>query len=173
MLNPIGLGPFNDSDAQIAAELAFDLSPVEDICSRHGISRKELTAKLRTPTFANMVKEAKRFWKSDLSVKERIRLKSMLLVEDSLLELFRIFHDKDMSANARLDAFKSLSKVATVDTPDKDGQSVGEKVSITINIPGAPKPITIEASTPAGVSHEGEAFSDGAPNQIADASGGR
>jgi len=157
------LAPINDHDSQLAAELAFEISPVEEIMKRHGLTKAELMLKLGNEPFRQMVREAKRIWRSDLSVKERIRLKSMVLVEDSILELYTMFHDKDMAATARLDAFKSLAKVATVDAPDKDGATVGEKVTINISIPGVEKPINISAQSFIGDSDvEREAIADGA-----------
>lgn len=157
----VKLGPINDHDSQLAAELAFEISPIEDVMKRHGLSKSDMMLKLGNETFRQMVKEAKRIWRSDLSVKERIRLKSMVLVEDSILELYSMFHDRDMAAPARLDAFKSLAKVATVDTPDRDGTTVGEKVTINISIPGIEKPVAITAQTL--VEHdEREEITDGA-----------
>jgi len=155
------LAVINDIDSQLAAELAFDISPLEEILSRHGLTKAELKAKLQNETFRGMVAQAKRVWKSDLSVKDRIRLKSMMLVEDSLLELYTIFNDAGVAASSRIDAFKSLAKVATVDAPDKDGAAPGERVQININIPGIAKPITIDAQTLITENHDGgETFAD-------------
>lgn len=146
-------GPaINDKDSRLALELAMDIADMKDILSRHDITAQELKTKLDNPAFRNMVKEFKSWWNSELTVKERIRLKSMVLVEDSLLELYAIFHNKDNTAASRLEAFKSLAKVATVDTPDKEGAAAGERVHISINIPGTEKAITYEAE----VLHEDE-----------------
>ena len=166
------LSAINDADSQIAAELAFEISPIEEVLARHGLSKAALRAKLQNPIFRQMVTQAKRVWRSDLSVKERIRLKSMVLVEDSLLELYTIFHDKDAALTGRLDAFKSLSKVATVDAPDKDGAAVGEKVTINISIPGITKPLHIEAQSHVGDLDDREAITNSASYEITDASGG-
>lgn len=136
----LDLSAFNDVDSRLAMELAIDISEPKDILDRYGISKEDLKHKLGNPTFSKMVREFRATWKSDLSVKERIRLKSMVLVEDSLLELHRIFHDANLSAPARLDAFGKMSKVATVDAPDKEGQAVGDRVQINISIPGATAP---------------------------------
>ena len=135
----------NDVDSRLALELAMEISDVKEILERNDITSEELRGKIATPEFRSMVKDFKSWWKSDLSVKERIRLKSMVLVEDSLLELYSIFQDKNNGVNGRMDAFKSLAKVATVDTPDKEGASAGERVHISINIPGTEKAITYDA----------------------------
>jgi hypothetical protein len=133
----------NDVDSRLALELAIEISEIPDIMERYGLTKAQLAAKLDNPAFKAMVRDYRISWKSDLSVKERIRIKSMVLVEDSLLELYTIFHDKELSANARLDAFKSMSKVATVDAPDREGHQAGERVSININIPGVERPTVV------------------------------
>jgi hypothetical protein len=130
------LTAINDIDSRLAMELAFEISDLPVILSRHGLTKSELQTKLNNPAFRNMVREAKAAWNSDLSVKERIRLKSMVLVEDSLLELYGIFHNRELAPTARLEAFKNMAKVATVDAPDKDNADVGSRVQINISIPG-------------------------------------
>ena len=140
------LDAINDKDGQLAVELAVELSPVEDILARHGITKDELRQKLKTQAFRQMVVDAKRVWSSDLSSVERIRLKSRVLVEDSLLELYKMFHSQQVAAPARIDAFKSLARVAAVDNTGKDGAAEVDKVRININIGDSQSPVTIEAS---------------------------
>lgn len=135
--------PITDHDSRLAVELAVQISPMPDILKRHGLSSSDLRTKLRDPTFRHMVKEARRVWNSDLSVKERIRLKSQVLVEDSLLSLYELFHDHTQAAPARLDAFKQMARVATVDAPDKE-QRIGERISISINLGEDRPPVVIE-----------------------------
>ena len=138
------MSAINDKDSKLAFELAAELSTIDDILERYDITKTELKKKLKNEGFSQMYKEFKGVWKSDLSVKERIRIKSMVLVEDSLLAVHEMVHNHDNSLGARMDAFKSLAKVATVDAPDKDQAAVGERINISINIPGAEKPITYE-----------------------------
>lgn len=155
------LSAFNDVDSRLAIELAINMSEPEDILARYGLSATELKDKLKNPHFSQMVKEFKTVWNSDLSTKERTRIKSMALVEDSLMAVHGMVHDMDIAPTARMDAFKSLAKVATLDAPDKDGQAVGERINININIPGAEKPVTYEGV--AEVKENGrEAITDGA-----------
>ena len=153
------LSALNDIDSRLAMELAIDISEVEVILDRYSITAADLRAKLGNPQFRAMVKDFKAVWNSDLSTKERIRVKSQVLVEDGLLDLHGIFKDDSISATARIDAFKTLSRVATTDAPDKEGAAAGERVQISINIPGVEKPVTYEAEvTP----HAREEITDGA-----------
>jgi hypothetical protein len=145
-LLPNNLEAINDHDSRLALELAFEISELPDIMARHGLTKAQLKAKLENPQFRRMLQDARATWRSDLSVKERIRLKSMVLVEDSLLELYALFHDKELATPARLDAFKQMAKVATVDTPDVKGAEAGQRVNISINIPGL-APATVVGNT--------------------------
>ena len=104
-----------------------------------------MVRKLRDPMFRDMVKQAKLLWNSDLSVKERIRLKSQVLVEDSLLAIFSIIHNQENAIPAKLDAFKQLSKVAEVDSPDRSKGDSGSRFTVSINLGDTVKPVVIEA----------------------------
>jgi hypothetical protein len=54
----------------------------------------------------------------------------------------------------RLDAFKSLAKVAGVDQQGKSGDSPGSKVSITFNIGNGVAPMMIEGTVVEQTSEE-------------------
>ena len=95
----------------------------------------------------DMVKQAKSIWSSDLSVKERIRLKSQVLVEDSILEIFSILHNRDNAIPARLDAFKQLARVAEVDQPERGKGDTGSRFTVSINLGDTIKPVVIEGDT--------------------------
>ena len=140
------LHPLNDVDSQLAVELACEISPLKDVLSRHGITKEQLRIKLQNQHFRKMVGEAKRVWQSDLSIKERIRVKGAVLVEDALIELYKIFTDNSNTVPARLDAFKSMARVADVFDPQKQA-TIGEKVTISFNFGDSTPPITVEGET--------------------------
>lgn len=132
-----------DRDAQLATELAMQLAPTVDILARYGITPVDLKFKLGNPAFRHMFQEAKRVWNSELTAKERIEAKARMLVEDSLLEVYNVVHDANVGPQARVDAFKQLTKVAGVDQRDK-GTDAAARVSVTFNFGGAQKPVMIE-----------------------------
>lgn len=148
------LGPVNDFDARLAVELAIQLVPVQDLLKRYELTKQELQVKLKDAGFRRQVRDAKRVWNSDLSVKERIRLKSQVLIEDSILAVYNILHDNDTAPQSRLEAFKQLARVADVDQPEKQGADAGSRFSITLQF-GDPsqRPLAIEGkSVPVTVS---------------------
>lgn len=134
----------NDKDQRLAWELVAQISPLPDILRRHELTYNDLKNKLREPLFRSLVSETKRIWKSDLNTKERIRIKAALLVEDSMLEVYQVVHNRDLSPQARIDAFESLVGIADL-KPDKNGGAAGERVTINISVPGIEKPVVIES----------------------------
>lgn len=137
----------NDGDSQLAIELACEISDVPVILERHNLSATALKRKLRDPAFQNMFKQAKRVWQGDLSVEDRIKLKAQVLLEDSLLAIYSIVHDKELVPSARLDGFKSLAKVAHADQAEKAAGGTGQKVQININIPTV-EPVVLDVAAP-------------------------
>lgn len=147
---PATVADFNavsDTDSRLAVEIAIQIRPVAEILGVYNLSRKDLVRKLKDPMFRDMVKQAKSIWSSDLSVKERIRLKSQVLVEDSILEIFSILHNRDNAIPARLDAFKQLARVAEVDQPERGKGDTGSRFTVSINLGDTIKPVVIEGDT--------------------------
>lgn len=147
---PQTVGEFNalsDADSRLAVEIAVQIRPIPEILVQYNLSRSDLVKKLKDPMFRDMVKQAKSLWHSDLSVKERIRLKSQILVEDSILEIFSILHNRDNAIPARLDAFKQLARVAEVDSPERGKGDTGNRFTVSINLGDNNRPIVIEGSS--------------------------
>ena len=150
MTLPQTVGEFNaisDADSRLAVEIAVQIRPIPEILVQYGLSRGDLARKLKDPMFRDMVKSAKSLWNSDLSVKERIRLKSQILVEDSILEIFSILHNRDNAIPARLDAFKQLARVAEVEQPDRGKGDTGSRFTVSINLGDTIRPVVIEGDT--------------------------
>ncbi len=150
MTLPQTVSEFNaisDKDSRLAIEIALQLRPINEVLQTYDISRTELAAKLRSSHFQSMVKQAKSVWGSDLSAKERIRLKAQVLVEDSILEVFKVIHNSENAIPAKLDAFKQLARVAEVDQPDKSKNEAGSRFTVSINLGEAAKNVVIEGES--------------------------
>lgn len=136
-----------DTDSRLAIELAVQIRPVAELLVHYNLSRAELVTKLKDHMFRDMVKQAKTLWHSDLSIKERIRLKSQVLVEDSLLSIFQIIHDANNAIPAKLDAFKQLSRVAEVESPERSRGDTGSRFTVQINLGDSAPPVIIDAQS--------------------------
>tara|TARA_R110000772_G_scaffold51809_4_gene118867 strand:+ start:560 stop:1018 length:459 start_codon:yes stop_codon:yes gene_type:complete len=134
----------DQAHASLAAELATKLHPVKEILARHNVTSSELLVLMTDSQFKHMIREYRREWNSPLSARERVRMKSSLAVEDGLVELYRVFQDKDIQPNARMDAFKQLVGLADMQ-PKKEAGELGPSFSLTLNLGGDDaSPITIE-----------------------------
>ena len=131
---PLGL---SEHDARLAWELTANILPMGEIMKRYDLDFDSLAEKRLDPTFRAVLEEYGRAWSSSLSAQERIRVKAALLVEDGLLDIFRILKSADTAPAAKLDAFTALSKAGDVGTAKKDSAAGGERFSVTINLPGS------------------------------------
>lgn len=120
---------------KLAAELAAELSPPEDVIARYGLTIAQFAQIAKNPQFKQILAEAKSIWQSDSNAKERIQAKAAHIVEDAMLEMSQIVHDRSKPVTARIDGFKHLSKMAKVDGGRDDALvDVGSKFSIVINL---------------------------------------
>jgi hypothetical protein len=159
-MNLAHLNTLDTPHAALAAELATKLLPLPEIIKRYDLTPAQLKDLLRDQQFRHMVNEFRREWHSPLSARERVRLKSSLAVEDGLIELYRIFKDLDYTPSARLDAFKQLVGLADMQ-PKKDAVESGPSFSLTLNLGGESRTVTIDATPgPALIDADADAGSE-------------
>jgi hypothetical protein len=135
------------TDGRLAWEIAAEVSDVPTILVRYGISAAQFREKLKDQMFRTALREAKSLWKSDMNVQQRLRLKAAFLVEDSLLDVFKIIKNENSGAAAKLEAFEKLMK--TADLNPKSSQTpipvgAGFKVNIIMG-PSPTQKVTIDA----------------------------
>lgn len=122
----------SDLSAQLAMEIATELCDASTLMKRYGMSGAAFKQLLSTPAFANMVKEAKAKWDGDMNANERIRVKSAIALEDSIIEIHGMIHDKENPSSSRIEAAKTLGKFAKADAPDAAAGSVPFVVNINL-----------------------------------------
>ena len=118
---------------QLAIELAAGLYSTQQIMEKFDLNKNQLLKITTTPQFRAMFTEAKVLWEKSENVKERTRLKAALLLEDSVIPLFSLIHNVDISPGARIDAFAKLMALADMN-PSKDGGSAGTGEGFKLNI---------------------------------------
>ena len=131
----------DDALRRVGPALAYDivagLRPVGELLDRYGLSPAQAKAVCETPWFRGMVNEARTRWGSEMGALERIRLKAMVALEESLSIPYTIAHNSDVSATARLEAMKTMERLAGVVPPTPEGAGAaggGSKFAITINL---------------------------------------
>jgi len=137
------------TDGRLAWEIAAEISPVPDILKKFGMSPQEFKNKLKDPMFRTAIREAKSLWKSDLNVQQRIKLKASFLVEDSLLDIFKLIKNENSAATAKLEAFEKLMRAGDLvpRSGAKGDGAVAAGFKISINLGNTPaERMTINAT---------------------------
>lgn len=126
----------SEISARLADDLATQLIPVEAILEKYELTQQQLKTIVASPQFKILFDEAKARWNADTNTEERIRSKSSMMVEDSLLEVFHILHNDQTSNSTKLESFKQLTSVADLGPKrGKDSGGIGQRTTITINVP--------------------------------------
>lgn len=139
--------PGDTGSSRLAFDLATQMRPAADIASDYGMTSQELITRLKTDRQLQLqVSELKRIWNSPLSAAERVRLKTAVMVEDGLTDLWRLMTNSDTAPAVRVDIHRHLAKLADVE-PKKDPIEQGSRFSVTINLPGAAEPMHVVAES--------------------------
>jgi len=117
---------------QLAYDLATGLYEPDDLVAKYEVSKAQFKRILKDSHFRRMYAEAKTLWNGSQNTQERIRQKSALLLEDSILPLYSIIHNATLAPAARIDAFAKLQSIADMQ-PTKGGDGA-VKESFTLNI---------------------------------------
>jgi hypothetical protein len=145
----LALAPWADSALQaagprLAYELAANLRPHSEILSGFGLSQEQFDQVVRSPWFVSMLDEARAKWATEMGALERVRLKSMVALEDSMSIPYLIAHDPEQPGSTRLEAMKTMERLAGVVPVAPSGAGAGEagpKFSIVIDL-GEGKSVT-------------------------------
>src|SRR5215471_5528196 len=102
--------------SRLAREIARDLVPVETILDRFKISDDDYQRVLRSPIFQQRFREELDVWGASTprAITERISAKAATMIEESLIEVYALIHDKDQPMSAKIEALKWASKLAGV-----------------------------------------------------------
>lgn len=138
-------GALSGSDQRLIIELVANISPAADVLKRHGLTLADLKNKQKDALWVSAYKEAKAFWDSAPNVRERIRMKAGMLLEDSLEDLLLIIKDPVGNPQNKLEATKQLGVLSGVATAKPVGADVGSGFKLTINI-NDKKGVTLEGT---------------------------
>lgn len=99
-------------NAHIAAELAAGLSDAAAIRERYGITLEQWQVLAKNVVFRKMLTEAIQTLSGDLNAGTRIQKKADIVLEDAIPAYDGMIHNKDIPAQARIDAGKLLAQLA-------------------------------------------------------------
>jgi hypothetical protein len=127
---------------KLAREIAMDMRPIEEVLVSQGVSEQEWERISQNATFQSYLSRLVLEWNSAVNTAERVRLKSLAFVEESLPEFYARAHDPKETLNAKVEVLKTVARFAGVGIAADTGVT-GERLSVTINL-GADHQLKIE-----------------------------
>lgn len=121
--------------AHIAREIALDILELPAILEANLVSEQEWEALRRSEAFQILLLREKEYWNSSLNTGERIRIKSLSVVEDSLLTAAKVINNEQEGAAGRARMLEAVAKIANIGERPANGMvSEGNRVVIQINM---------------------------------------
>lgn len=113
----------------------MDIHPIEVILQHHGLDREKWEKIQANARFNSLLTSAIAEWNSAVNTAERVKLKSLACVEESLEEFYGRMHDKTESLPAKVRALEIMGNFAGLGSKFTQAQGGGgEKFSVTINL---------------------------------------
>ena len=134
VLLPSLTGSDHVTQLKLAREIAMDIRPLDDILASHGIDQSRWGEISQSPSFQSLLQSEVEAWQSATNTAERVKLKSLAFVEEALPEFYARAHDPKEPLNSKVEVLKTISKFAGVGNSSIDGASLGEKLTVTINL---------------------------------------
>ena len=119
---------------KLAREIAMDIRPVEEILEIHKIDNGNWENIQKNPYFQGILSSEVEAWQSANNTSERLKIKSLAMVEEALPEFYARMHDPKEPLPAKTDVLKTIAKFAGVGGSDFNAAVGGEKLSVTINL---------------------------------------
>lgn len=128
---------------KLTREIAMDIHPIEQLLDRYEVDPSQWETAKDNPRFKELLRSAIEEWNSATNTSERVRLKSLHFVEEALPEFYARAHDPKEGLAAKNEVLKTVARFAGIGGSGIDGASMGERLSVTINL-GADHQLKIE-----------------------------
>lgn len=129
----------SDADiSRLTRELARDIKPLKELMAEHGLDLESFERLTETKFFQTRLTEETLLWNASdpLTIAKRIETKAATMVEDCLLEVYGLIHDKNQPMQAKVEALKWAARMAGLGEAARQGSNADGQVKITINIAG-------------------------------------
>jgi hypothetical protein len=129
--------------SQLAREIARDIMPTDAVLKKFRLDTETYEKIFDLPYFQRRLEEELAVWNgSDAgSIRSRIAAKAATVIEESLVEVFDLIHDKAQPLSGKVEALKFAARLASMGdgavTQDADGR-------VVINISFGSEKITFE-----------------------------
>jgi len=138
---------------KLAREISMDIRSIEDILKSHEVPAGEWELISKNEQFQKYLSQFIVEWNSAINTGERIKLKSMSMLEEALPEFFARLHDQNENLPAKTEVLKTIARIAGIGGGGVDGSIAGERLSVTINL-GADRQVRIEKDVTPYISGE-------------------
>jgi len=118
---------------KLSREIARNIHPLEQILERFGISPELWDVIRRNPRFIDFVRSETEAWESAASTDQRVRVKSLSMIEEALPEMYERMHDPREPLSSKVELFKTIGRFGGIGAGSIDGVG-GDKLSVTINL---------------------------------------
>lgn len=120
---------------RLAREIAMDIQPLDAILQTCSVSAAQWERIKTNPRFTMLLVSNQETWASSLNTAERVRVKSLAMVEEVLPEFYQRMNDRKEALSGRVEVLKTIAKFAGVG--EKSGEAaLGERFTVTINLGG-------------------------------------
>ena len=122
--------------SRLARELARDLVPLETILERYKIDEDDYQRILRHPMFAQRFQEELDIWNAStpMAIAERIGSKAATMIEESLVEVYSLIHDRNQPMASKIEALKWASRISGIGEKEASAITPGDRVRFNIYI---------------------------------------
>ena len=123
--------------SRVAREIARDIYPPNEIRSKYKLSEQEFDRVLTSSFFQIRLREELDLWNASdaKSIAMRIGVKAATMVEECLLEVYALVHDKTQPMAPKIAALQWASKLAGVgENPSVRDTAIGPGDRIKFNI---------------------------------------
>jgi hypothetical protein len=138
MLTNDNLIPIDDATiSRVARECARDLYPPKDIRERYHLSIDQFDQVVQTPFFKQRLAEELELWNASdaRTIANRIGVKAATMIEECLIEVYSLIHDRSQPMQAKIAALQWASRLAGVgENPSVKEGTTGERVKFNIFI---------------------------------------
>jgi len=140
--------------SRVAREVARDLSPVDMIRVKFGLSEEDYSRIINSAIFKSRLEEELAIWNASdvLSIAERIKAKTGTMIEESLPEVYELIHDKNQPMVGKIRALEWAARMSGIGEVERLGpagvMSGGSGINFNIFIGGEKQSFSQPATQP-------------------------
>jgi len=118
---------------KLAREIAMDIRELPAILESHRVTDAEWEKISTNTRFQEYLSTCTQEWESATNTQERVKLKSLAFIEESLPEFYTRAHDPQENLSAKTEVLKTVARFAGVGV-NVEGVTTGDRLTVTINL---------------------------------------